>query len=128
MIYRATVPPEGATCDTERCGTDAMVRVIIPRSRFEADGTGSAPDTWDSCDLHWPAFRDATMRHGHRVIDGTGELRELLRDFPGWRIFRSDMGRLYAARPGVTVYGWLTSQLRAQMQAAENAGSPVCAG
>jgi hypothetical protein len=116
MIYRATVPPEGATCDTARCGTAAKVRVTIPPSRFDATG-----DTWDSCwnccDLHWPAFRDATMRNGHQVADDTGDWRQILTDYPGWRIFRSDLGRLYATRPGVTVYAWLTAQLSAEIHA-----------
>jgi hypothetical protein len=64
------------------------------------------------------------MRNGHQVADGTGDLRKLLTEFPGWRIFRSDMGRLYAARPGITVYGWLTAQLCAEIQAAEMARCP----
>jgi hypothetical protein len=107
MIYRATVPPEDATCDSGHCGTVARVRVAIP------------PHTWDSCDLHWPAFRAATMRNGHQIADGTGDLRELLREYPDWRVFRSDLGRLYATRPGLTVYGWLCAQLRAEIVAAQ---------
>jgi hypothetical protein len=117
MIYRATVPPDGATCDTQTCDTVAKVRVTLPPSQLDPAG-----DTWDACwdccDLHWPAFRSAAVRNGHQVTDATGELRELHRDHPSWRIFRSDRGRLYAARPGLTVYGWLTAQLRAEMQAA----------
>jgi hypothetical protein len=94
------------------------VRVAIPRSRFDASGADS-PDTWDSCDLHWPAFRDACMRNGHQVIDASGDWRQILTDCPGWRIFRSDLGRLYGTRPGVTVYGWLAAQLRAEIEAAQ---------
>ncbi len=91
MIYRATVPPDCTTCDTDGCGTVASVRVAIPRSRFDATGADPSQDTWDSCDLHWPAFRDATMRNGHQVADDTGDWRQILSDYPGWRIFRSDM-------------------------------------
>jgi len=40
----------------------------------------------------------------------------LLTEYPGWRIVRSDLGRLYASRPGTTVYGWLTAQLRAEIE------------
>ena len=119
MIYQATVPPQGAACDRDTCATDAMVRVTFPRSRFDADSSVAARDTWDSCDLHWPAFRDAALRNGHQVTDTTGDPRRLLSEFPGWRIFRSDLGRLYAARPGITVYGWLTAQLRAEIQACQ---------
>jgi hypothetical protein len=118
MIYRATVPPVGATCSTETCGTVARVRVTVPRSRFDATGADNS-DTWDSCDLHWPAFRDMIMRNGHQVADDTGDWRQILSDYPGWRIFRSDMGRLYAVRPGITVYGWLTAHLRAEILAAQ---------
>ena len=118
-IYRATVPPAGATCDTDGCGTVAVVRVAIPEpGRFEATGT-DRPRAWDSCDLHWPAFRSATLGNGHQVADGTGDWRDILTDCPGWRVFRSDLGRLYATRPGVTVYGWLAAQLRAEVQAAQ---------
>jgi hypothetical protein len=117
MIYHATVPPQGAACDRDTCATDALVRVTFPRSRFDADGGEPAQATWDSCDLHWPVFRDATLRNGHQVTDATGDPRRLPREFPGWRIFRSDLGRLYAARPGITVYGWLTAQLRAEIGA-----------
>lgn len=117
MIYRATVPPDGATCDTASCGSTAKVRVTLPPSPI--DPAGDVWDAcWDCCDLHWPAFRDATLRSGQQVTDATGELRELVRDHPGWRIFRSNTGRLYAARPGITVYGWLTAQLRTEIQAA----------
>jgi hypothetical protein len=91
--------------------------VTVPGTRFDADGTGGTPSTWDSCDLHWPQFRDATTRNGHQITDATGDPRTLLAEFPGWRIFRSDLGRLYASRPGTTVYGWLTAQLRAEIQA-----------
>jgi hypothetical protein len=63
MIYRTDLPPEGARCDTDRCASDARVRVYIPGPRFEADGTqGARPGTWDSCDLHRQSYRDATGR------------------------------------------------------------------
>jgi hypothetical protein len=115
MIYQAILPPAEATCDSARCGTSSMVRLIVPASRFDADDAAHQ-GTWDSCDLHWPAFRDTTARNGHRILDATGDPRQLLTEYPGWRIFRSDMGRLYASRPGTTVYGWLTAQLRAEIQ------------
>jgi hypothetical protein len=125
MIYRATVPPEGATCDTERCGSHAKVRVTLPPSRLDPAG-----DTWDACrdccDLHWPAFRDALG--SDQVADNTGDWRQILKEYPGWRIFRSDRGRLYATRPGLTVYGWLTAQLRAEVAAAQVAALGASAG
>lgn len=116
MIYQAAVPPRGATCDRSTCATVALVRVTFPPARFDAAGASGSSGVWDSCDLHWPAFRDATIRNGHQITDATGDPRQLLREFPGWRIFRSDLGRLYASRPGTTVYGWLTAQLREQIQ------------
>lgn len=122
MIYQATVPPQRATCDRDTCASDAMVRVTFSRSWFDAGSPETTHGTWDSCDLHWPAFRDATLRNGHQVTDTTGDPRRLLPEFPGWRIFRSDLGRLYAARPGITVYGWLTAQLRAEIQACRASG------
>jgi hypothetical protein len=95
---------------------------VIPKSRFAAAGPGEG--TWDSCDLHWPGFRGTTLRNGHRITDSTGDPRQLPADFPGWRIFRSDMGRLYAARLGTTLYGWLSAQLRAEIQAFADASDP----
>jgi hypothetical protein len=124
MIYQAILPPPGATCDTTRCATTATVRVLIPRSRFDAAGAHQARDTWDSCDLHWPGFRETAARSGHRVTDTTGDPQRLPREFPAWRIFRSDLGRLYACRPGTTVYGWLTAQLRAEIRKCRADGQP----
>ncbi len=128
MIYQATLPPAGAPCDRDFCATDALVRVIFPRSGFDADGSAPAHGTWDSCDLHWPEFRDATVRNGHRITDTTGDPRRLLAEFPGWQIFRSDLGRLYAARPGVTVYGWLTAHLRTEILACQFTTPPRADG
>lgn len=125
MIYRAAVPPHGTVCDHHTCATPALVRVVFPRSRFDADSAPPGPGSWDSCDLHWPAFRDATLRNGHHITDTTGDPRQLLREFPGWRVFRSDLGRLYAARPGTTVYGWLTAQLRAEIRRYQAGSSPA---
>jgi hypothetical protein len=70
--------------------------------------------------------RSATppARSGHHIEDATGDPKQLLREFPGWRIFRSDMGRLYASRPGTTVYGWLTVQLRAEIHKREAEDHP----
>lgn len=123
MIYQATLPPPQATCDRHRCGTVAKVRVLVPPPRFQADGPAH-PATWDGCDLHWPAFRDTTLANGHQITDTTGDPRQLLAEFPGWRIFRSDLGRLYAARPGTTVYGWLTAHLRAELHACQPTPCP----
>src|SRR6266516_377681 len=116
--YQATTPPPGATCDKRRCGSAAEVRVIIPRSRFMADGADHSQDprTWDSCDLHWPRFRDAILRNGHQVVDTTGDLAQLVADFKRWTIFTSDGGRLYASSHGTTLYAWLVGQLRPQLE------------
>ena len=113
MIYRAVVPPPGTCCDHHTCATLALVRVVFPRSRFDADGREPG---------------DATLRNGHHVTDTTGDPRQLLREFPGWRIFRSDLGRLYAARPGTTVYGWLTAQLRAEIRTCQVGRDPAVPG
>ena len=128
MIYRAAVPPTGATCDRPGCATVALVRVRFPPARFDTGQAGGTCGVWDSCDLHWPAFRDTTVRNGHQITDTTGDPRRLLAEFPGWRIFRSDLGRLYASRPGTTVYGWLTAQLRQQIQAAQATTGPRVPG
>jgi hypothetical protein len=72
-----------------------------------------------------PALARLPRHHasnGHTIIDTTGDPCHLLTEFKGWRIFRSDLGRLYAARPGTTVYGWLTAQLRGQIQARQATG------
>ena len=123
--YQATTPPDGTTCDMRGCGSAAEVRVIVPKPRFEADGAGHSrdPGTWDSCDLHWPRFRDAVMRNGHEVVDTTGDLRQLVADFGTWTVFKSDSGRLYAASYGMTLYGWLVGPLRAEMQRATERAS-----
>ena len=116
--YNATTAPHGAICDMRGCGSAAEVRTIIPKSRFRADGTDHSqdPDRWDSCDLHWPRFRDATMRNGHQIVDTTGDLGRLLADFRNWTIFKSDNGRLYASGHGTTLYAWLVGPLRADME------------
>jgi hypothetical protein len=67
-----------------------------------------------------PALASVPGRHHaqrHQVADDTGDWRQILTDYPGWRIFCSDLGRLYATRPGVTVYAWLTAQLSAEIHA-----------
>jgi len=123
--YQATTPPDGATCSMKGCASAAKVRVIIPPSLFTADGTDHSqdPNTWDTCDLHWPRFRDAAARNGHDVADITGDLARLAAGFAGWTVFRSDSGRLYASPPvsgpaqGVTVDAWLAGPLRTQMAA-----------
>jgi hypothetical protein len=78
--------------------------------------------------LHWPKFRNSAVRQGHQVTDATGDARQLPHEFPPWRVFRSDAGRWYASRTGITVYGWLAVQLRKQIQAAEAARPRVPGG
>jgi hypothetical protein len=92
------------------------VRVTFPPARFSTAAAVTSTGVWDSCDLHWPAFRDTTLRNGHHITDTTGDPRQILAEFPHWRIFRSDLGRLYASKPGTTVYGWLATQLRAEIR------------
>ena len=123
--YQATEPPDGATCDMHGCGSAAKVRLIIPETRFEADGQDhdSDPTEFDLCELHWPQIRTASEHNGHQVVDTTGDLRALAADCPHWSVFASDGGRLYASarlpgsRQGVTLDACLVGQLRAQIQA-----------
>ncbi len=122
--YQATTPPGGARCSMTGCATLAQVRVIIPKSRFTADGIDHRkdPSTFDACEWHWPAMRDASLRNGHRIVDTTGDIRQLAADFPHCNIFTSDSGRLYASAPlngspqSATVHAWLVVQLRAQLE------------
>jgi len=131
--YQATMAPDSATCDMRGCCAAANVRMIIPRSRFEADGIDHTndPPTFDACELHWPAIRDACQRNGHAVVDTTGDLRQLAADFPTWSIFCSDGGRLYASArvngsaQGATLDAYLVGQLRAQLAAT---GAPSAVG
>ncbi len=131
LTYQATKPPGGATCDTPGCCSAAKVRMIIPPSRFEADGIDHSkdPPTFDTCDLHWPGIRDACVRGGHTVADITGDIGELVADFPQWSVFASDGGRLYAADrvngagQGVTLDAYLVGQLRGQLQEAQVPGA-----
>jgi hypothetical protein len=124
-VYQAAIPPPGATCDSSRCRSAAKVRMIIPASRFEADGIDhdNDPEKFDACEWHWPGIRDTCQRNGYRVMDTTGSLRALAAEFPAWTIFYSDGGRLYASariggsRQGTTIDAYLVGQLRAQMQA-----------
>ncbi len=125
--YEATQPPENATCDTPGCGSVAKVRMIIPKSLFTADGVDHSqdPPTFDACELHWPGIRDTCMRNGHAVVDVTGDLRELMGEFPRWTVFTSDGGWLYASarvgksKQGVTVHAYLVGQLRREILAME---------
>ncbi len=122
--YQAAIPPADATCDTRGCCSVAKVRIIIPKSRFGADGIDHSndPPVFDACELHWPRIRDACLRNGHPVVDTTGDLRELAADFPTWSIFYSDGARLYASarvngsRQGTTLDAYLIGQLRAQLK------------
>ena len=117
------MPPDGMTCDMRGCCSAAKVRMLIPESRFEADGIDHAndPPTFDACELHWPRMRDACQRNGHTVVDTTGDLRQLAADFPTWSIFASDGGRLYASArvkgsaQGTTLDAYLVGQLRAKL-------------
>jgi hypothetical protein len=127
MIYCAITPPKDATCGDDRCGTLALVRVV-PAAAPGPSGAGPAEGTRDSCDLHWPKFRDNAVLQGHRVIDATGDARQLQQEFPPWRVFGSDVGRWYASRTGITVYGSLAIQLRDQIQAADAVRRPRVPG
>lgn len=130
--YQATTPPPGATCDTPGDCTVAVVRLVIPPSRFTADGVDHSddPQRFDACEYHWRDLRDTVLRHGHEIVDATGDLAQLTADFPRWRIFRADEGRLYASTrlpghlQGITVYAWLVGHLRAQMRAVEDPQVP----
>ena len=123
-MYNATTPPDCATCGIKGCATTAAVRLIIPKSRFEADGIDhdNAPATFDTCEWHWPGMRDACLRNGHLVADITGDIRQLATDFPHCTIFTSDGGRLYAstrlpgAHQGTTVDAFLAGQLRRKLE------------
>jgi hypothetical protein len=134
-IYRAVEPPEGAECSTGGCRGAARVRLLIPPSRFTADGQdhGDDPTQFDLCELHWPQIRSASEHNGHQVVDGTGDLRSLAADCPAWSVFASDGGRLYAStrlpgkRQGTTVDACLVGQLRAQIRAVEDAQASPCA-
>jgi hypothetical protein len=126
--YQATEPPEDATCDTRGCGSVARVRLLIPKSRFEADGVDhdQDPPTFDVCQWHWLALRDACLRNGHAVVDATGDVHQLAAEFPTWTVFTSDGGRLYASPrvtgtgQGTTLDALLVGQLRTQMRALED--------
>ncbi len=122
--YEATTPPDAATCGVRGCRTVAAVRMVIPQSRFEADGVEHSkdPSTFDTCEWHWPRMRDACVRNGHRIVDTTGDLAQLAADYPHCTIFASDGGRLFASArvngsmQGVTVDAWLVGQLRVQLE------------
>ncbi len=122
--YQATSPPADTKCDMRGCCSVANVRVIIPESRFTADGIDHSkdPSTFDACEWHWPAMRDACLRNGHRIVDITGDIRQLAAEFPRCNIFTSDGGRLYASAPlngfapDTTVDAWLAGQLRVQLE------------
>ncbi len=122
--YQATEPPDGSTCDTRGCRSAAMVRLIIPPSRFEADGADHSqdPPVFGACEQHYPVIAGTAMRNGHTVVDTTGNIRDVMAEFPTWTVFLSDSGRLYASArvngpQGTTVDAYLVSQLRAQMRA-----------
>ncbi|HUK68549.1 MAG TPA: hypothetical protein VLW50_07330 [Streptosporangiaceae bacterium] len=127
--YHAITPPASATCQSDLCRSVAVVRLVVPRPQFTADGLhddDGAPATWDVCDVHWPRFRDTCARAGHEVIDRTGDLQRVAAEFPRWNLWRSDGGRLYASArvggtaQGTTVDAYLVGQLRVAMRSAEN--------
>jgi hypothetical protein len=129
--YEASIPPHGATCQSDLCRSVAVVRLTVPPHLFSADGAPSGDiTTWDSCDLHWPSFRDVIVRSGHAITDRTGDVRDLAGS--EWDVWRSDQGRLYATlvRPdhsGTTVDAYLIGQLRAEMRAVESREGMSCA-
>jgi len=123
--YHASIPPDGATCQSDLCRSRAVVRLTVPPRGFTADGGPAEVTTWDSCDLHWVAFRDVCLRSGHEIADCTGDLGALVDESPRWDIWRSDLGRLYAStvlpsRHGTTVDAYLIGQLRAEMREVES--------
>lgn len=127
MIYQVTMPPVGQACSTPGDGTLAVVRVITPREHFEADGVDhdGVPAVFDQCEYCWAKLLDTYRRMGHQVIDTSASLDRLTTDFPHWRIFYSDEGRLYASarlhgsQQGTTVHAWTVAALRGEMEQAE---------
>jgi hypothetical protein len=127
LPYEAAIPPAGATCHGNLCGSAAVVRLIVPRPKISGQDDDSPLAVWDVCELDWPIFRSICERSGHTVIDTTGDLRTLQDEFRRWNVWISDTGRLYAARHitgpdgmrGITVDAFLAGQLRAQMHAVE---------
>jgi hypothetical protein len=125
LEYQAALPPEGATCDGDRCRSVALVRLIVPRPKIAGDDHAGPLAVWEMCDLHWPSLRWACENSGHPVTDTTGSLRGVAAEFPTWNVWCSDGGRLYAATytggpdgpHGITVDAWLAGQLRAKMRA-----------
>jgi hypothetical protein len=123
LPYQAAIPPVGATCHGNLCGSVAAVRLVVPRPEISGQDADSPLAVWDVCELHWPSFRWACERSGHPVIDTTGDIRGLQDEFPRWNVWCSDAGRLYAAcyvtgpegPHGITVDAFLAGQLRAQM-------------
>ncbi len=123
--YRAAIPPAGATCHGDLCGSVAVVRLIVPLPTANGLDADSPLVAWDTCELHWPSLRWACERSGHPVIDTTGNLRTLQDEFRRWNVWSSDAGRLYAAcyvtgpngPHGTTVDAFLAGQLRVQMRA-----------
>jgi hypothetical protein len=127
LTYQAAIPPAGATCHGNLCGSAAIVRLIAPRPKIRGHDDDSPLAVWDMCELHWPSLRWACEQSGHLVIDTTGSLRTLQGEFRRWNVWSSDEGRLYAAcyvtrphgRGGTTVDAFLVGQLRAAMQAVD---------
>ncbi len=123
LPYEAAIPPAGATCYGNLCGSVAVVRLTVPRPKITGHDDDSPLAVWDMCELHWPSFRWACERSGHPVIDTTGDLRTLQHQFSRWNVWSSDAGRLYAAcymtgpdgPHGTTVDAFLAGQLRTQM-------------
>jgi hypothetical protein len=127
LSYQAAIPPAGTTCHGNRCGSGAVVRLIVPRPKISGHNDDAPLAVWDLCGLHWPTFRRTCERSGHQVIDTTGDLRALQDEFPRWNVWASDEGRLYAATHltgpdgprGITVDAVLAGQLRAAMHAVD---------
>lgn len=133
MIYDLTTPPEGEQCDTPGDATIAAVRLVIPDLRFEADGVDHATDpaAMDLCDHCWSRIRQNLLSMGHKIVDTSGNLNLLMAEHRDWRVFYSDEGRLYASaqRHGspqrMTVFAWTVAALRAEMEGAEAAMTPL---
>src|SRR5260370_19407949 len=97
LPYQAAIPPAGATCHGNLCGSVAVVRLIAPRPKISGQDDDSPLAVWDMCELHRPSLRWACQRSGHPVIDTTGDLRTLQDEFRRCNVWSSGAAPLYAA-------------------------------
>jgi len=73
------MPPDNTRCGMRGCRGTATVRILIPESRFDADGVDHTqdPSTFDTCVCHWPNMRAAILGNGHEITDTTGDIEAL---------------------------------------------------